>query len=201
MGGRRNIGWTIQLGKFGRRIKHGWPRARRNFMALVSPISCGGQLIRHSWRKGPPWMFSPARGFESMATKVPKAPRGWILFDGSCGFCSWWISYWAGLLKKRGFDTAPLQADWVQARARFTSEEVLKDIRILFQDNALISGADAYLFIFGEIPWTRPLGWFFGLPGPRQIFGAVYRLFNRNRFWVSKACRLKPMISSDSKRI
>lgn len=22
---------------------------------------------------------------------------GWVLFDGACGFCSWWVPFWGPL--------------------------------------------------------------------------------------------------------
>ena len=40
----------------------------------------------------------------------------WVLFDGSCGFCRTWVTYWAGTLYTRGFEIAPLQEDWVRER-------------------------------------------------------------------------------------
>ena|SRR3990167_8059939 len=37
-------------------------------------------------------------------------PKGRVLYDGSCGFCSRWAPLWESTLKKRGFHIAPLQA-------------------------------------------------------------------------------------------
>ena len=41
---------------------------------------------------------------------------GWVLFDGSCGFCRTWVVYWAQTLRRRGFEIAPLQETWVRER-------------------------------------------------------------------------------------
>ncbi len=126
--------------------------------------------------------------------KTPKEIKGWVLYDGACGFCSWWIPFWGDLLASKGFKIEPLQAKWVQKRTGFTDEELTRDIRILFEDNSIISGADAYLYIFRNIWWTSPIGYFFSLPGLRSLFWMAYRVFNRNRFLVSKVCKMKPIV-------
>lgn len=120
--------------------------------------------------------------------------KGWVLYDGACGFCSWWIPFWGDLLAKKGFKIEQLQAKWVKERTGFTEEELTKDIRILFEDNSIVSGADAYLYIFRHIWWTWPVGFLFSLPGLKSLFWAAYRVFNRNRFLVSRVCKLKPII-------
>ena len=124
--------------------------------------------------------------------------KGWVLYDGSCGFCSWWIPFWGDLLAKKGFKIEPLQAEWVKARTNLTDEELIKDIRILFEDNHVVSGADAYLYIFRHIWWTCPIGLFFSLPGFKSLFWMAYRTFNRNRFLVSRVCKMKPIIPPKS---
>jgi hypothetical protein len=93
---------------------------------------------------------------------------------------------------KRGFGLAPLQSQWVQERIGLSPEKITQDVRILFSDNSLVAGAYAYLYIFKRIWWTAPFGFFFSLPGLRFLFGTAYRIFNRNRFFVSRVCRLKP---------
>jgi len=37
--------------------------------------------------------------------------KGWVLYDGACGFCSRWAPLWERALAKRGFLIAPLQSD------------------------------------------------------------------------------------------
>ncbi len=60
---------------------------------------------------------------------TPKEIKGWVLYDGACGFCSWWIPFWGDLLASKGFKIEPLQAKWVQKRTGFTEEELTRDIR------------------------------------------------------------------------
>ena len=57
--------------------------------------------------------------------------RGWVLYDGVCGFCSRWVPFWENTLRKRGFLIAPLQADWVAEKFNFSENEVTSDLRLL----------------------------------------------------------------------
>ena len=131
---------------------------------------------------------------------MPKEIKGWVLYDGACGFCSWWIPFWGDLLANKGFAIEPLQTPWVKEKTGFTAEELSKDIRILFKDGHIVSGADAYLYIFQHIWWTAPIGYFFNLPVFKSLFWVAYRVFNINRFFVSRVCKMKPAIQIDSRQ-
>lgn len=120
------------------------------------------------------------------------AVRGCVLYDGDCGFCSWWIPLWEQTLTRRGFAIAPLQSGWVRERTRLAEEELVRDIRLLLADGALLAGGDVYLHVMRRIWWARPFAWAFQLPGLRWLFEQTYRAFNRNRFAISRACRLAP---------
>ncbi len=37
--------------------------------------------------------------------------RGWVLYDGACGFCRRWIPFWGATLRNREFEIAPGQRD------------------------------------------------------------------------------------------
>jgi len=57
--------------------------------------------------------------------------KGWVLYDGTCGFCSRWVPFWESTLKKRGFLIAPLQAGWVAGKFALTEQELASDFRLL----------------------------------------------------------------------
>ena len=120
--------------------------------------------------------------------------KGWVLYDGYCGFCSWWIPFWKKTINKTGYDIAMLQDKWVTDELSLPGELLNKDIVLLFRDGRKITGADAYIFGMKTVWWSSPAGYLFGLPGFRQATWLFYKLFNRNRFIVSKICRLKPII-------
>lgn len=117
-------------------------------------------------------------------------PRGVVLYDGQCGFCSRWVKIWARTLAKRGFHIASLDEAWVAGRLKMPHEELLTDIRLLTADGELISGANVYLYVMRRIWWAWPLYAIFSLPGLNRLIHAGYRWFARNRYCVSHACRL-----------
>ena len=120
-------------------------------------------------------------------------PRGWVLYDAACGFCSWWIPYWRPAIQRAGFDVAALQSAFARAHTKRTGDDVNRDILLLMRDGTIIAGADAYIYGMRRVWWTSPAGFVLGLPGFRQLTWGFYRWFNRNRFLVSKVCGLPPV--------
>jgi predicted DCC family thiol-disulfide oxidoreductase YuxK len=118
--------------------------------------------------------------------------RGVVLYDGQCGFCTRWVQYWAGTLKRRGLDIASLDELWVAKKLSLPHEELITDIRLLTSDGHLISGADVYLYVTRRIWWAWPFSVIFSLPGFNWLIHAGYRWFARNRYCVSHACKLQP---------
>jgi len=116
--------------------------------------------------------------------------RGWILYDGSCGFCYWWVHFWQKVVAKRGFALKDLQTALADGTLTIEKDRLLDDIRVLDAEGRLICGADAYLYVAKRIWWALPFYALFSLPVFRQILWAGYRWFNRNRFRISKHCRL-----------
>jgi len=134
---------------------------------------------------------TPHRFFHPLGDRNPK---GWVLYDGLCGFCSWWIPFWRSSIQKTGYDVTPVQTEWVKEKLDLSTEELNSDIRLLLNDGTLINGADAYIYGMKRVWWSFPIGWILGLPFFRQMTWKFYKVFNRNRFLVSKVCRLKPEI-------
>lgn len=119
--------------------------------------------------------------------------RGWVLYDGHCGFCSRWVKSWEPTLKRYGFATGALEEPWVGEKLSMPYEELVRDIRLLMFDGQLISGADVYLFVTRRIWWAWPFYALFSLPGFNWMIHAGYRWFARNRHYVSHACGLGKM--------
>ena len=117
--------------------------------------------------------------------------RGWVLFDGSCGFCSSWVRRWARPLHAHGFEIAPLQDDWVREQLGFPSEtELLLDMRLLLDDGRQLRGADAYRYVMRRIWWAYPFYLLSVAPVLRHLFNRAYRTFADNRYHFSRECRL-----------
>ena len=123
-------------------------------------------------------------------SETGRGRRGWILYDGHCGFCSRWVKFWAGTLRRRGFDIAALEEPWVSEKIPMPYEELLQDIRLLTANGELISGANVYLYVTRRIWWAWPFYAVFSLPGFNRLIHVGYRWFARNRYCVSHACRL-----------
>jgi len=120
--------------------------------------------------------------------------RGYLLYDGGCGLCSWWVSKTTSPLTTIGIATAPLQSDWVAETLSMPSEQIVDDIRLLLSDGTLLSGADAYIYLLKRLPYTGLVGVVLGLPVLRWVTWGLYRLVNRNRFTLSRICDLHPRV-------
>jgi len=118
--------------------------------------------------------------------------KGWVLYDGMCGFCSWWIPFWKNTINRTGYDIAMLQSAWVREKLELSEELLNKDIVLLFKDGRKLVGADAYIFGMKTVWWSSPVGFLLSLAPFKQLTWLFYKLFNRNRFLVSRVCRLKP---------
>jgi predicted DCC family thiol-disulfide oxidoreductase YuxK len=117
-------------------------------------------------------------------------PIGWVLYDDSCGVCRRWIPFWAGTLRRRGFDVAPLQSEWVIRRLNVRPEDLLYDLRLLLADGTEFKGADVYRYVMRRIWWAVPLYLFSVTPVLRRVFNWGYRTFADNRYHLSRVCRL-----------
>ena len=116
--------------------------------------------------------------------------KGWVLYDGNCGFCSRWVPFWEKTLAKRGFRIAPLQADWVVDKFKLPESELTDDFRLLLSGGEKIAGADVYRYLMRRIWWAKPLWFLSTLPLLRRLFDAGYRAFADNRYWISRSCHL-----------
>jgi len=118
--------------------------------------------------------------------------RGWVLYDGACGFCSAWVPRLGPILEKRGFASVPLQEPWVSERVQLSEEELMRDLQLLLPDGALRSGSDAYRYVMRRIWWAWPLWLVSLLPGARWLFDRSYRAFADRRYRISAACSIEP---------
>jgi predicted DCC family thiol-disulfide oxidoreductase YuxK len=123
--------------------------------------------------------------------------KGWVLYDGNCGFCSRWVPLWENTLKKRGFRIAPLRADWVAEKFNLSQDELTSDFRLLLADGEKLAGAEVYRYLMRHIWWATPLYFLSLLPILRNLFDAGYRAFADNRYWISRTCHLP--VRKDSK--
>lgn len=117
---------------------------------------------------------------------------GWVLFDGSCGFCNSWVLTWEKTLRKVGFGIATLQSDWVVEKIKLPADQLTYNIRLLFKDGTHIEGADVYRHVMKRIWWTRPFYLLSITPGLSAVFDWAYREFANHRHRISHTCGLPP---------
>ena len=125
-------------------------------------------------------------------TRVQGAVLGVVLYDGQCGFCSRWVKRWSRALERRGFEIASLDEPWVARKLAMPREELLTDIRLLTSGGELISGADVYLYVMRRVWWAWPFSAILSLAGVRRLVHIGYRWFARNRYFISRSCKLQP---------
>jgi lipase maturation factor 1 len=116
--------------------------------------------------------------------------RGWILYDGECGFCFRWVHLWQNVIGRRGFFLKDLQSACAEGSLKISPENLLDDLLILTPSGKLETGADAYLYVARQIWWAWPFYALFSLPGFNWILWRGYRWFNRNRYRISHHCPL-----------
>lgn len=127
-----------------------------------------------------------------MASNHPysSAWDAWVLYDGECGFCSGWVEFWKPVLERRRITIAALQEPWIIERLHMQLTDLLADILLLYPCGELVSGADVYLQVTRRIWWVWPFYALFSLPGFNWLLHIGYQWFNRNRYRISRACRL-----------
>jgi predicted DCC family thiol-disulfide oxidoreductase YuxK len=116
--------------------------------------------------------------------------KGWVFYDGACGFCSRWLKFWEPILERHGFAIAPLQENWVGEQLQLSGAELLYDLRLLMKDGQKAAGADVYLQVARRIWWAWPFYAMFSLPGFNRLIHLGYRWFARNRYCISHRCKL-----------
>jgi predicted DCC family thiol-disulfide oxidoreductase YuxK len=102
------------------------------------------------------------------------------------------VRHWEGTLARHGFYVASLDETWVAEKIKMPREELLTDIRLLTADGHLISGADVYLYVARQIWWAWPFYAVFSVHGFNWLIHLGYRWFARNRYFISRSCKLHP---------
>ncbi len=113
-------------------------------------------------------------------------PRGWVFYDGRCPICRGGAEQFHRVLHTRGFGLAPLQTPWVQTRLGLKSDLSLEEMKVLTHDGHVFGGADALIYLAGQVWWAWPLSVLFRLPGMRRLAWELYRWVARHRYCLSR---------------
>jgi predicted DCC family thiol-disulfide oxidoreductase YuxK len=101
--------------------------------------------------------------------------RGWIFFDRDCSFCRELALRFENVLAKRGFHFEPLQQEWVRQRLNLTREQALEEMRVLTTAGDVFGGADAVIFLTGQLLWAMPLAVLARLQFVHAMLDRLYR--------------------------
>jgi hypothetical protein len=114
-------------------------------------------------------------------------PRGWFFYYGRFPKCRIGAERFYRILHARGFGLAPLQTPWVHERLGLTS---LDEMKVLTHTNQVLGGADALIYLAGQVWWAWPLSILCRLPGMRALIWDLYRWIARNRYCLGGTCQI-----------
>lgn len=114
--------------------------------------------------------------------------RGWLFYDGECGFCTR-IARWVGpILARHEIGLAPLQDPRVGALLGLAPAELMREMRVVMDDGSHSGGADAAVALAAVIWWARPLVWLARIPGAMKLLRRIYRSIAARRHCAATHC-------------
>jgi predicted DCC family thiol-disulfide oxidoreductase YuxK len=134
------------------------------------------------------WWRMISLSSEMTDIKGSRAVRGWVFFDRDCRICTSLALRLHRPLEKRGFGLAALQDPRVQALLALPSGDLLREMRVATSEGKVYGGAEAIVYLAGQIWWAWPLYAAAVLPGVPLILDACYRWFADHRRCSSGLC-------------
>ena len=114
-----------------------------------------------------------------------------IYYDDECRFCRDMLRRFGRTLARRLFTFVPLQSPGAARVLGVSEEHLLDEMRVRFDDGAVVGGASALVAIARRIWWAWPL-WALGcLPGAMPVLEAAYRWIARNRHCMNGVCEVR----------
>lgn len=120
----------------------------------------------------------------------PMRPRGWVLYDGICPVCLSSVDRWGPLLRRHGFDFAPLQTEWVRRRLGLQPGKLPAEMKLLLPDGVQLGGVDALIIMGRAVGWLWPFAVVAGWPGFNALAWLGYRWIARNRYCLGDVCAI-----------
>lgn len=123
-------------------------------------------------------------------TKGSRAANGWVFFDRDCLICRRLALRFRATLATRGFGLAALQDPRVAALLALPQEEMLREMRVVTAEGTMYGGADAIVYLAGQIWWAWPLYVVGRWPSVRRLLVAGYEWFAAHRHCSAAGCDL-----------
>ena len=105
--------------------------------------------------------------------------RGWISYDGECGFCRNLARRFERGFDRRGFRFTPFVAQDAQP----------SEMRVHTTDGRDLGGSDALVFLSSRVWWGTPLFLFSKLPGAKSLLHRLYREIAARRSSDTGSCQ------------
>ena len=100
-----------------------------------------------------------------------------VMFDGACPLCRFEIDIYRQLQTKAEIDWIDVSSDEFQPPVGTTKEQLLRRFHLITPDGEILSGAEAFVFVWNRLPGWRWLGLSSRLPGMMFLMELVYRGF------------------------
>jgi predicted DCC family thiol-disulfide oxidoreductase YuxK len=100
-----------------------------------------------------------------------------VMFDGACPLCRREIAIYRQLQVNATIDWVDVSACDFQPPAGTTKEQLLERFHLITPDGELLSGAEAFVFLWNRLPGWRWLGFFANFPGMMRLMEWLYRRF------------------------
>lgn len=114
-----------------------------------------------------------------------------IYYDDDCQFCRALLRRFGSTLARRRFTFVPLQSKDAGRVLGVPEDKLLDEMRVRFDDGAVLGGAPAVVAIARRIWWAWPVWALSRLPGVLALMGAGYRWVARNRHCVHGVCEVR----------
>ncbi|MFL9879963.1 DUF393 domain-containing protein [Herbaspirillum rhizosphaerae] len=100
-----------------------------------------------------------------------------VMFDGACPLCRSEIGLYRRLQTKAEIHWIDVSSDDFQPPVGMTKEQLLQRFHLVSPDGQILSGAEAFVFVWDRLPGWRRLSPFFRLPGMMFLLERLYRSF------------------------
>jgi predicted DCC family thiol-disulfide oxidoreductase YuxK len=128
---------------------------------------------------------------EMTDAKGRQASRGWIFFDRDCKICTSLARRFRPTFERRGFGLATLQDPRAAALLGLPLDQLLSEMRVVTTDGETYGGAQAIVYLAGQIWWAWPIFAAAQIPGVPRILAAGYRWFAVHRQCGSGNCSMR----------
>lgn len=118
---------------------------------------------------------------ESVNNLAAESPPLTVLYDGACPLCRREIALYRGLRPRSPLCFADVSDAALPLPPGTTRAQLLARFHVRRRDGQLLSGAQAFLALWAELPGWRWLARLGRLPGALWVMERSYRLFLRGR--------------------